>query len=449
MQPFDYRIAVQDPLQMALAGYQQGQQFQNQRVQAERETQLYDMEMQQYQANQAKLQEDQARAKQVQANMADMFERVDTGTWSEGDTGRFLAENPEVGEPVAAYLQGVTAEKKNNVIKDTSKLLMMLTTEAGPPSEDSPAARMLKERKAAAEAAGKPDEAAAAEANLMTYMSNPAALKSALMLEVAFGAPEAWTVLEPMVVKKPVERKLVTTDEGVFAADLTADDVEAGMQRLGGAPERSPLVSNVVGGDLSPGFKRRDELFAEKALEWDTGGGVDALKQLTQIEDVIGRIDRGENISGGVAGFAPDVVRAFVNPNAQDAKDTVEEVVQRNLKAVLGAQFAQNEGAELIKRAFNPKLSPEINRKRLQRLFTQMRLAGEQRKAMVEHFNTMGTLQGYTGRQPSATDFYTAIEGQAPAAGGALPVINNQGSYDALPSGAKYTSGDGITRTKP
>jgi len=39
--------------------------------------------------------------------------------------------------------------------------------------------------------------------------------------------------------------------------------------------------------------------------------------------------------------------------------------------------------------------------------------------------------------------------GAAPAAGGALPVINNQGSYDALPSGAKYTSGDGITRTKP
>lgn len=116
---------------------------------------------------------------------------------------------------------------------------------------------------------------------------------------------------------------------------------------------------------------------------------------------------------------------------------------------VVRAQFAQNEGTELIKRAFNPKLSPEINRKRLQRLFTQMRLAGEQRKAMVEHFNTNGTLQGYTGRDASATDFYTAIEGQAPAAGGALPVINNQGSYDALPSGAKYTSGDGITRTKP
>ena len=264
MQPFDYRIAVQDPLQMALAGYQQGQQFQNQRVQAERETQLYDMEMQQYQANQAKLQEEQARAKQVQANMADMFERVDTGTWSEGDTGRFLAENPEVGEPVAAYLQGVTAEKKNNVIKDTSKLLMMLTAGAGPPSEDSPAARMLKERKAAAEAAGKPDEAAAAEANLVTYMSNPAALKSALMLEVAFGAPEAWTVLEPMVVRKPVERKTVTTDEGVFAVDLAAEDVAAGMQRLGGAPETSPLVTIDQG-------NKAEQTFAVEMAKLDAG----------------------------------------------------------------------------------------------------------------------------------------------------------------------------------
>ena len=69
MQPFDYRIAVQDPLQMALAGYQQGQQFQNQRVQAERETQLYDMEMQQYQANQAKLQQEEAFAQEMQADL--------------------------------------------------------------------------------------------------------------------------------------------------------------------------------------------------------------------------------------------------------------------------------------------------------------------------------------------------------------------------------------------
>ena len=264
MQPFDYRIAVQDPLQMALAGYQQGQQFQQQRVQAERETQLYDMEMQQYQANQAKLQEEQARAKQVQANMADMFERVDTGTWSEGDTGRFLAENPEVGEPVAAYLQGISEKQKMTGVKDQTRLLMMLNAEAGPPSEDSQVAMLLKERKAAAEAAGMPDQATAAEATLMEYLNTPAALKASLMTNVAITAPEAWKVIEPLVVRKPVERKTVTTDEGVFAVDLAAEDVAAGMQRLGGAPETSPLVTIDQG-------NKAEQTFAVEMAKLDAG----------------------------------------------------------------------------------------------------------------------------------------------------------------------------------
>jgi hypothetical protein len=261
MQPFDYRIAVQDPLQMALAGYQQGQQFQQQRVQGEREAQLYDMEMQQYQANQAKLQEEQARAKQVQANLADMFERVDTGTLPEGYIGRFLAENPEVGEQTAAYLQGISEEQKMTGVRDQTRLLMMLNNEPGTPSEDSQVAMLLKERKAAAEAAGKPDQAAAAEASLMEYLNSPAALKASLMTNIAIGSPEAWKVIEPLVVKKPVERELVTTEEGVFAADLSAEDVMGGMQRLGAAPAKSPLVS--IGGEPT-GVDATDAAFREK-----------------------------------------------------------------------------------------------------------------------------------------------------------------------------------------
>jgi hypothetical protein len=407
MQPFDYRIAVQDPLQMALAGYQQGQQFQNQRVQAERETQLYDMEMQQYQANQAKLQKDQARAQAMQTALGQFADDLEAGTATRDQYNRLQFEFGDImSEHVSAAYEGKTQEYKDAQASKIAKIGIAFNNS---PEEGM---KLLQIEKEAAQNAG--DQQLLDSIEMMegeAKISAGAPTASALFVLGSLVSPERLDAYKAIVLPERVERKLVTTDEGVFAADLTADDVEAGMQRLGGAPERSPLVSNVVGGDLSPGFKKRDELFADIAVEWDIGGGVDALKQLTQIEDVIGRIDRGENISGGVAGFAPDVVRAFVNPNAQDAKDTVEEVVQRNLKAVLGAQFAQNEGAELIKRAFNPKLSPEINRKRLQRLFTQMRLAGEQRKAMVEHFNTMGTLQGYTGRQPSATDFYTAIDG--------------------------------------
>jgi len=203
MQPFDYRVAVQDPLQMALAGYQQGQQFQQQRVQGERETQLYDMEMQQYQANQAKLQQEQARAQQFQANTIDLFEKVDSGTLEPGYIDRWLAENPEVGEVTAQALQNMNEAQKNELIKQEVRLLSALSNETGPPSDDSFVAQQLIERKAAAEAAGRPKEAAAAEANLMLYKSNPVALKATLMAQLGAGAPEIWGKIESQFVQEP------------------------------------------------------------------------------------------------------------------------------------------------------------------------------------------------------------------------------------------------------
>ena len=236
MQPFDYRIAVQDPLQMALAGYQQGQQFQNQRVQAERETQLYDMEMQQYQANQAKLQEEQARAKQFHANLADMFERVDAGTWSEGDTGRFLAENSEIGEHTAAYLQSLSEEQKMTGVRDQAKLLMMLNNEPGPPSEDSQVAMLLKERKAAAEAAGKPDQVTAADEMLREYLNTPAALKASLMTSLAITDPKVWAVLEPLVVQKAQE---VPAAVQTFTALAELAGIEPGTPEYARAAEEA------------------------------------------------------------------------------------------------------------------------------------------------------------------------------------------------------------------
>lgn len=148
MQPFDYRIAVQDPLQMALAGYQQGQQFQNQRVQAERQTQLYDMEMQQYQANQAKLQEEQARAQAMQADFADFAEGLSSGTKTIDDVIRLSSLYPEIAEQVQSTYQMKTEVQKNNEIRETLSLASLLRNapQAG--------AKKLAESIAAAEAAG-------------------------------------------------------------------------------------------------------------------------------------------------------------------------------------------------------------------------------------------------------------------------------------------------------
>jgi len=177
--------------------------------------------------------------------------------------------------------------------------------------------------------------------------------------------------------------------------------------------ERGPLVQNIVGGEqLTPGQKKLDESAAADIYQWQSGGGQDMVAQIAQLKPVIEDLEAGKSITGVGVAIQPDILLAMTNPDALQSRETVEEVVQRNLRAVLGAQFTAAEGERLISRAFNPKLPPEENAKRVRRLFLQMSSAAEQKQAMVDYFNDNGTLRGFKGKMPTIQDFYNAIEGK-------------------------------------
>lgn len=444
MQPFDYRLAVQNPVQMALQGYLQGQQMVGQREEAAMNRELFALKKQEFEANQAKLAQEQQTAARMQAKLADVASRIGTGGVTAEEIAQIGLEFPEIAEQVNSTYDKLTEAQKQGQVKELSRFAVALSR------SPEVAMGLIDQRIAAAEEMGNVEEIDQLKAMKSMAEIDPTAPLTAVLLQLG-------TVMEPEQFKTFYEVAMPKSPEAASAEGKVLQDYQNGFFGEPGTPEALAAAQDAIknlqkpsqvfnlGGELSPGFKKRDELFADIALQWDTGGGSDALKQLVQIEDVIGRIDRGENVSGGVTGFSPDLIRAFADPNAQDAKDTVEEVVQRNLKAILGAQFTAQEGGELIKRAFNSRLSPEINRKRLQRLFTQMRLAAEQKQSMVEFFNANGTLQGYQGKQPSMSDFYTAIEGTDAG----VPTVTTDEEYDALPSGTEFIGDDGKRYRKP
>ena len=170
---------------------------------------------------------------------------------------------------------------------------------------------------------------------------------------------------------------------------------------------RAPKNYNIV--KMPPGPKAVDEKYAQEYLDWSLGGGADAAANMGQIKSVLDRLASGEALTGKAIGLAPDFFNALVNPAALGAKQQVEEVVQRNLRAVLGAQFTQVEGERLISRAFDARLSPQENVKRLRKLFMQMQTAAQQRQAMAEYYEANETLRGYKGKQPKMQDFYDAL----------------------------------------
>lgn len=195
---------------------------------------------------------------------------------------------------------------------------------------------------------------------------------------------------------------------------------------------KAPRISNVL--KMPEGVKAVDQKYAQDYLEWSQGGGADAAANLGQIKSVLDRLASGEVLTGKSIGLAPDFFNALVNPAALGARQQVEEVVQRNLRAVLGAQFTQVEGERLIARAFDARLSPQENAKRLRKLFLQMQTAAQQKQAMAEYYEANETLRGYKGKQPKMQDFFDVLS---------TPDAPPKGSVDVrAPDGKVYRFSD-------
>lgn len=186
----------------------------------------------------------------------------------------------------------------------------------------------------------------------------------------------------------------------------------------GGQPAAAPTV--YVGGEqvqLTPGQEAVDKKFGEQVFEWMSGGGQDMTGQIAQLGAVAQELEDIEagtsdkDLTGVAVALTPEFVRAFTNPDSVDAREQVEEVVQRNLRLILGAQFTEREGERLIARAYNFRLGEGRNAARVRRLLLQMSTAAQQKQAMVDYFNENGTLAGYVGKMPTIVDFQNAIDG--------------------------------------
>lgn len=182
----------------------------------------------------------------------------------------------------------------------------------------------------------------------------------------------------------------------------------------GGAWEPSMMPTGVQLSStpkVSPGQKAADQAYGKEYAEYQAGGGsADVEKQLAQLESVVKQLGKKDNdYTGGFRGLLPDRVRSITNPAAIDAKNMVEEVAQRNLRSVLGAQFTQVEGERLIARAYNDQMSPEVNKRRVEALIKQIGTAAKTKDDAARYFEEHGTLAGWKGRFVTLSDFDNAI----------------------------------------
>jgi hypothetical protein len=216
---------------------------------------------------------------------------------------------------------------------------------------------------------------------------------------------------------KTYEFQAVVND--LMAANPNMSRSEALSLALG----KNKSITNVqLGADGKPQstfWKKVDEDFAKEFSQLSSSGLSSAARNAATIQTVLEKMGNteGMQLSGPGQALLGRMGRALFNPEAENVKGLVGQVVQQSLRETLGGQFAQKEGEALIQRAYDEALPPEMNAARLRALFTQLQSIAETKKSMFEYAKKEGTLEGYEGPRvgtPTREDFFDVMQSAAP-----------------------------------
>ena len=152
-----------------------------------------------------------------------------------------------------------------------------------------------------------------------------------------------------------------------------------------------------------------DEWFIE-------GRGAQFEKNLDTFDEVMFELDErvaAQDLQGSSdwdndqnTGFAQALRGALVSkmpfmasaqlPGDANTLDLVRAVVFQSLKETLGGQFAEREAENLVRAAYNPMLSPSVNKRRIQRLMNELRSTDHYMESMKDYYESTGELAFYT-----------------------------------------------------
>jgi hypothetical protein len=163
------------------------------------------------------------------------------------------------------------------------------------------------------------------------------------------------------------------------------------------------LTKEATGGDgvgkLTVAQRAADMAFGKEYNDFVAGGGITTIqKNLNDLDKAIEALEKNPqgDITGKLIGLSDKAgTLSFTNPKAAEIKDIVGGVVQSNLRAVLGGQFAQKEGEALLARAYNPAQPQKDNLNRLKALRQQIANTGQAKLQAVSEFEEKGTLKDF------------------------------------------------------
>lgn len=454
MQPINYMLDVQQPIQMAMQGYAQGQGLRAQQQGMEMQRQQMDMQRQQFEMAQQQIQQQQARAQEVQSMMGQFAELVRTGDVKPEDVIQMQFAVPEMAESIQGAYETLSAQQKEGKIQDLSKLAVAMKR------NPELAFEMIDERILAAENAGDPQALGVLKAIKSQAEMDPDAVTASVLMELA-------TVMDKdqfenfMTIAMPesadVPEGFQTLQLRAAAAGFEPGTPEYERFMLNAGPEREPLVKLTVGGEEGEYEKTIGKGQAEQVLAI-SDMGVKARRDRQTLNQL--DVALSESAAGFEAGFKSLLGDYGIATEGLTEIQAAEALISQLVPAQRppGSGEMSNKDLDLFKRSL-PRLiqTPEGRRKIIENMKAindYMIAEGDLADQVI-----LGPANGGITRAEYRTkmralgnplaDMAAPQQTGRTAQTGQIPTIASQSAYEALPSGAEFIGADGKKYRKP
>jgi len=148
-----------------------------------------------------------------------------------------------------------------------------------------------------------------------------------------------------------------------------------------------------------------DKAFAKTYEDWAiSGGSTKVEKGLKELKFAADKLDKNPSLTGYGQKLIPDLALGVFKPDAINTRDSVLSVAQNNMKELLGGQFTEQEGKNVLARAYNENLPASENARRVRLLTEQMEAMAAAKNAAAKWYEEWGTLDGYKGRTSFSVD---------------------------------------------
>lgn len=158
-------------------------------------------------------------------------------------------------------------------------------------------------------------------------------------------------------------------------------------------------TGGAAGNGKNPGLDSLNRATGKEYSDYVQGGGFSkAESNISQLNEIIGELNTKNNLTGGLQAVVPKIAKDIFATESGDVEDRVRNVVQSNLKLLLGSQFTEREGERIIKSYYNTRQDEKTNSKRLSNLVHEMASAAAAKEAAMNWFeNNNQSMSGYNG----------------------------------------------------